>query len=91
MEWLVTYRYRGETRHMRMNTRGLPNIKAIAFSILSLEQPGLPAPSRPIDRIEGWLEELGYVITDIRLLRQRPGQAPVGPYSELLSPRRNEE
>lgn len=84
MEWLISYRFKGEARHMKMNTRDIPNIKAIGFSIYTLEFPGEKRPSRSSDAIQDWLADCSIEVTDVRLLRRSGGPGPEAPYSQLL-------
>ncbi|GAC1033056.1 hypothetical protein thsps21_38850 [Pseudomonas sp. No.21] len=88
MEWLISYSFKGEARHMKMNTRDIPNIKAIGFSIYTLEFPGKARPSRSSEAIQDWLTDCGIEVTDVRLLRRSAGPGPEAPYSQLL-PGRN--
>ncbi|MBB4820485.1 hypothetical protein HNP29_003880 [Pseudomonas alcaligenes] len=67
---------------MKMNTRDIPNIKAIGFSIYTLEFPGEKRPSRSSEAIQDWLADCNIEVTDVRLLRRTGGAE--APYSQLL-------
>ncbi|MGA4634927.1 hypothetical protein ACPA5B_13710 [Pseudomonas solani] len=74
MQWLITYLIGGETRHLLMRARHVPNLKAVAFSIYTLEFPGQPCPSIARDNVESWLDACGITLQDVQLYQPAPGR-----------------
>lgn len=76
MHWLVTFRVGGEVRHLLMKARNVPNIKAVAFSIYTLEHPGKPCPSIARDNVESWLDACGITLLDVQLYQPEIPRKP---------------
>ncbi|MDU9415232.1 RidA family protein [Pseudomonas sp. zfem005] len=71
MDWLITYSLAGERRYTRIATRALPNLKAVAFTVYTLEFPDQPKPSRSSAAVEDWLKGCGIEILDVSPLQRK--------------------
>lgn len=67
MQWLIDYRFKDEDRHLLLQARSIPHIKAIAFSIYVREFPDQPRPPHSSAEVESWLEACGIILRDVRV------------------------
>ena len=67
MHWHVFYRVGGVDRELWMESRDIPHIKAVAFTIFVHEFSMEPSPCEAGADVESWLSVKGVSILDVQL------------------------